>query len=77
MLPSICSGVAISAVWLYFFSSDRYGLINNALITMGFLDEPILWVQDPQYILFVIMVISIWMSMGDRLPGLPGRPAEH
>ena len=62
--PSICSGVAISAVWLYFFSSDRYGLINNALITMGFLDEPILWVQDPQYILFVIMVISIWMSMG-------------
>ena len=62
--PSICSGVAISAVWLYFFSSDRYGLINNALITMGFLDEPILWVQDPQYILCVIMVISIWMSMG-------------
>jgi multiple sugar transport system permease protein len=33
--PSITSGVAISVVWMYFFSGDRYGLINNILIDLG------------------------------------------
>lgn len=62
--PSITSGVAMSAVWLYVFSGDRYGLINNALISMGTIEDPILWTQDPKYILAVIIIISIWMSMG-------------
>ena len=62
--PSITSGVAMSAVWLYVFSGDRYGLINNGLINLGVIDDPILWTQDPKYILAVIIIISIWMSMG-------------
>ncbi len=62
--PSITSGVAMSAVWLYVFSGDRYGLINNWLISLGVIDDPILWTQNPQYILAVIIIISIWMSMG-------------
>lgn len=62
--PSITSSIALSTVWLYFFSSDRYGLINNSLINMGIIDEPILWTQNPNTILPVIIVISVWMSMG-------------
>lgn len=62
--PSITSSIALSTVWLYFFSSDRYGLINNSLINMGIIDEPILWTQNPSTILPVIIVISVWMSMG-------------
>lgn len=62
--PSITSGIAMSSVWLYIFSGDRYGLINNALISFGIVDDPILWTQDPKYILTVIIIISIWMSMG-------------
>ena len=62
--PSITSGVAMSVVWSYFFSSDSYGLINNLLMEAGLIDTPILWTQDPSYILPVIIVVSIWMSMG-------------
>lgn len=62
--PSITSGVAMSVVWLYFFSGDRYGLINNILINLGILNSPILWNMDPDYIMKVIIIISIWMSMG-------------
>ncbi|MBE6780182.1 MAG: sugar ABC transporter permease [Ruminococcaceae bacterium] len=62
--PSITSGVAMSSVWLYFFSSDQYGLINNLLISVGFIDDPILWTQNPKTILPVIIIISVWMSMG-------------
>lgn len=63
-VPSICSSVAMSSVWLYFFSPDQYGLINNFLINIGIIDDPILWTSDPNYILPVVIIISIWMSMG-------------
>lgn len=64
-IPSVTSSVAISAVWSYIFSGDRYGFINNTLIEMGIIDEPILWVSDPQYIMTVVIIISLWMSMGN------------
>ncbi|HBP38415.1 MAG TPA: ABC transporter permease [Clostridiales bacterium] len=78
--PSITSSVAMSAVWLYFFSGDRYGLINNMLINLGILSSPILWTQDADYIMIVIIIISIWMSMGTGflvfLAGLQNVPRD-
>ncbi len=62
--PSITSGVAMSTVWLYFFSGDRYGLINNILMNIGIINEPIVWNQNPETILPVVILIQIWMSMG-------------
>lgn len=62
--PSITAGVAMGSVWLIFFSSDRYGYVNNLLIKFGFINSPIGWNIDPDYILGVIMLISVWMSMG-------------
>lgn len=64
-VPSITSGVALSCVWLYFFSNDSYGLINNVLYQLGILSEPIKWTLDPKYILGVVIFISAWMGMGN------------
>lgn len=78
--PSITSGIAMSVVWLYFFSGDRYGLINHLLIRMGFITEPILWNMDSDTIMPVVIIISIWMSMGTGflvfLAGLQNIPKE-
>ncbi len=62
--PSICSGTAMSVVWGYLFSPDRYGLINNALTNMGIISSPILWTSDPDTIFPCCLLIQIWMSMG-------------
>ena len=62
--PSICSGIAMSTVWMVIFSSDRMGYLNNILLNMGLIDEPILWNTNPNYIMGVVMFISLWMSMG-------------
>lgn len=62
--PSICSGIAMSTVWMVIFSSDRMGYLNNILLNWGLIDEPILWNTDPNYIMGVVMFISLWMSMG-------------
>ena len=78
--PSITSAVAMAVVWLYFFSPDRYGLFNNLLINMGVVTEPILWNKDPKTILPVIILVSVWMSMGNGflvfLAGLQNVPKQ-
>lgn len=80
--PSITSGVAMSVIWLYIFSPDRYGLINNLLVRIGLISatEPILWTSNPKTIMPVIIIISIWMSMGTGflvfLAGLQGVSRE-
>ena len=62
--PSITSTIAMTVVWMYFFSGDRYGLINNVLTDMGLITEPVLWNMNPDTIMPVIVIISVWMSMG-------------
>lgn len=63
--PSITSGIAMSTVWLYIFSPNRYGMVNSLLINMGIINSPILWNQDARYLLGVVILIQIWMSMGN------------
>lgn len=62
--PSITSGTAMGVVWGYFFSPDRYGLINNVLTNLGIISSPILWTTNPKTILPCCIFIQIWMSMG-------------
>ena len=40
--PSITSSIAMSVVWSYIFSPDRYGVLNNLLTTLGIVSKPIL-----------------------------------
>ncbi len=63
-VPSITSGIALSVVWLYIFSGDRYGLLNHWLLNWGIISEPVLWVTNTKTILPVVMIVSLWMSMG-------------
>ena len=63
-VPSITNAIAMGVVWLYIFSPDRYGLINNLLYNMGLISEPVLWNLDATTIMPVIIIIHIWMNMG-------------
>lgn len=78
--PSITSGIAMSVIWLYLFANDRYGLLNYLFIEIGLITEPVAWLQEQSTILPVIIVISLWMSMGTSflvfLAGLQSVPME-
>lgn len=78
--PSITSGLAMATVWLTIFSNDRMGYINNFLLNLGVITEPILWNQSADYIFPAIVLISVWMSMGTGflvfLAGLQNLPQE-
>ncbi|MCY9664297.1 sugar ABC transporter permease [Paenibacillus alginolyticus] len=79
-VPSITSSIALSVVWLYIFSGDRYGMLNHWLLNWGIISEPVLWVDNPKTILPVVIIVSLWMSMGTGflvfLAGLQNVPKE-
>jgi multiple sugar transport system permease protein len=78
--PSITSAIAMSVIWLYLFANDRYGLLNYMLTEIGLVTEPVTWLREQSTILPVIMVVSLWMSMGTGflvfLAGLQDVPME-
>ena len=59
----VLSGTAFT-VWSFIFSSDAYGLLNGLLMNLGILREPVGWLTDPTYILFVVIFVQLWMSLG-------------
>ncbi|MBB3108802.1 multiple sugar transport system permease protein [Paenibacillus phyllosphaerae] len=62
--PSITSATAMSVVWLYLFAGDRKGLLNYYAMQLGIFDEPYLFLQNINSIVPVIVIVSLWMSMG-------------
>lgn len=51
-------------IWTYIFSGDMYGLLNQLLMSLEFIDEPIQWLTDTDTMLTCIIIVQIWMSLG-------------
>lgn len=61
-LPSLAGNVYF--VWVYIFSGDSYGLLNDVLIRLGILSDPQQWLSDTKYMLGVVIVVILWLSLG-------------
>ncbi|HLU23888.1 carbohydrate ABC transporter permease [Lederbergia graminis] len=62
--PSMTAGVAMSVVWTIIFSGDETGYLNAMLITMGAVFEPIQFLQSPDHLMTIMIVVTLWGSMG-------------
>lgn len=62
--PSMTAGVAMAAVWKTLFSGDQTGYLNSFLMSLGLLREPIQWLQSPDYLMPVMIIVTLWSSMG-------------
>lgn len=60
--PSISGNAFL--MWLIIFSGDVHGYLNSFLIRFGFIDTPILWLKDPDYMMLVIIIVQLWLSLG-------------
>ena len=60
--PSISGQVYL--IWQTLFSSDQYGWINGSLMKLGIINSPILWFQDTDYIMTLVIVVALWTSLG-------------
>jgi multiple sugar transport system permease protein len=62
--PSMTAGIAMSVVWTIIFSGDETGYLNSLLLRMGAVYEPIQFLQSPEYLMKIMIVVTLWASMG-------------
>lgn len=62
--PSMTSGIAMAVVWKIIFAGDQMGYINYLLMNLGITNEPILFLTDAKYLLTIMIIVSLWGSMG-------------
>ncbi|WP_019420118.1 carbohydrate ABC transporter permease [Paenibacillus sp. OSY-SE] len=62
--PSMTMGVAMAVVWTIIFSGDQAGYINSLLLNMGLINAPIQWLQSPEHLMTIMIIVSLWSSMG-------------
>ena len=60
--PSISGNAYL--IWSVAFSGDDYGYINSLLTRLGYITEPIQFFQNTDYIIPLIILISLWNSFG-------------
>lgn len=60
--PSISGGVY--AIWAIIFSGDAFGYANSLLLYMGLIDEPIQWLTDTDYMIWLVIIVMLWQSLG-------------
>lgn len=62
--PSLTMGVALASMWRIIFSGDANGYLNSWLMNWGVILEPIQFLQSPEYLMSIMIVVSLWSSMG-------------
>lgn len=62
--PSLTMGVAMASMWRIIFSGDANGYLNSWLLNWGIILEPIQFLQSPDYLMNIMIIVSLWSSMG-------------
>ena len=77
-IPVITSMVAVSIIWGFIFNSS--GVINTLLIDLGFITQPLGFINDKKTAMLCLMFITLWQGLGYYmmmyLAGLQGIPSE-
>jgi multiple sugar transport system permease protein len=62
--PSLTAGVTMTVVWKVFFAGDESGYLNFILLELGMIVEPIAFLQSPNYLFTIMIIVALWGSMG-------------
>jgi len=62
--PSMTSGIAMAVIWKVIFSGDQFGYLNNVLMNMNLIEKPVQWLQNPDFLMNIMIIVTLWGSMG-------------
>ena len=60
--PALAGGAFM--IWTLIFSGDAYGYLNSFLFQYGLIDQPVQWLTDPNYMIWCVIIVMIWVSLG-------------
>lgn len=62
--PSMTGSVMLSTIFGVIFNGDESGYLNYFLLKFKFISEPVQWLQSDKYLLPIMIIVSLWSSMG-------------
>jgi hypothetical protein len=62
--PSMTGGILLNLVWSVVFNGDKSGYLNYLLMKFDLISEPIVWLQSDKYLLPIMIIVTLWSSMG-------------
>ena len=62
--PSMTGSVMLSTIFSVIFNGDESGYLNYFLLKFKFISEPVQWLQSDKYLLPIMIIVSLWSSMG-------------
>ena len=66
-MPNIITAASVAALYLSLFAESKYGPINNLLLSVGLIDNPIKFVTGVWQSRGMIMFIQCWMWFGNTM----------
>ena len=63
-MPTVLTTVAAGLIWKWFFGSQRDGLVNYALESIGLIDGPIGWLGTMPFAVISVAVMGMWLWVG-------------
>ncbi len=60
--PSISGNAYL--IFTMLFSGDAHGYVNAWMLSLGVIGAPILWLRDANYMMIIVVLVSLWMSLG-------------
>lgn len=63
-LPSMTGPTMMQNVWQIVFAGDKVGYLNALLLKLDIIQTPIIWLSDSNYIMTIMIVVSLWSCMG-------------
>ena len=77
--PTISGQVYL--IWSIIFSGDSYVYFNAYMVEFGIIDNAVLWLTDPRYMMIIVIVVQLWLSLGagflSFIAGLNTIPADQ
>ncbi len=64
-VPTICGAIAITFIWQSMYAQG-YGVINQALKAMGWIQEDINFISDKNF-LISMMIVGLWSGLGTSI----------
>lgn len=61
LVPWAIPTVVSAKMWSWMLN-DQFGVINNALLKLGAITEPVAWLADPTLSMISIIVVDVWKT---------------
>ncbi|MCL5947112.1 MAG: sugar ABC transporter permease [Chloroflexi bacterium] len=62
--PAMTSAIVLATFFKQnLFTGDQYGILNHLLISLGIIQQPIIWLQDQRTMMPVVIIVTLWASM--------------